>query len=195
MGAAGGWTSPAQLIPGLPGTSCWSLRRKPGRTGTVGLAACWGIQAKDLANGEESDYHTTQDWHGMEYYLGLQMFVCKTCWYILPRMFEPFQKNVWSWKQGRPVSSRSYCMSTSLWSTTPKCRELFKHSNMQDSREKLSCCLCEGQHLVCGSCWCGPFLLASISIRFVRVNKILAPRPCHSFHFCGLEPEQYNTLS
>ena len=53
------------------------------QVGQVGLAACWGIQAKDLANVEESDYHTTtiiQPKTDMEWNLGLQMFVCNTCW-------------------------------------------------------------------------------------------------------------------
>ena len=48
------------------------------QVGQVGLAACWGIQAKDLANVEESDYHTTtiiQPKTDMEWNLGLQMFV------------------------------------------------------------------------------------------------------------------------
>ena len=66
----------------------------------------------------------------------------------------------------------------------PKCRELVKHLNMEDSRWFKGEIVLLPLWRSAFSMWVvlvWPFLLASISIRFVRLNKILAPRPCHSF--------------
>lgn len=75
------------------------------------------FRPKTVANqGEESDYHTTQDWNGMEYCFRLDV-----CFKHLLNPVDTYCLGYCIWniskqclmKARRPVSSRSYCMSTS----------------------------------------------------------------------------------
>lgn len=171
----------------------------------VGLAECWSVPKTWRTKGEEwrrirlSYNPRLQDWNGTEYGFGVDDARClfatavdTQCLGFL-KHFESMSNDACSNYincscQDVLVAheSKATCQQQvllhvyELVECYPKCRERLKRLNMKDSREKI---VLLPLWRLASSMWMhvGRVSLASSAcfhVRFVRVNKILAQRPC-----------------